>query len=130
MATPPKNAENEIGRDTATAASRIQSERDKAAVSESANEASGDINKLREDLSRLSNDVAALVGSHAGVARETARGYANDLYDQGISAVRSAEDQARQAADDLGRRIQDAPLQAVGIAFGIGYLLGFLKRGR
>lgn len=126
MATPPKNDNESAG----TASAKARAEREKNTVASDTNDAGADVARLKDDLARLSNDVAALVSAQADVARETARDYATDLYDQGVSAVRSAEVQARQAADDLSRKVQENPLQAVGIAFGIGYLLGFLKRGR
>lgn len=129
MSTPPKTPGNESA-SARTSAARLEGELDKAAVSSSAEQASDDLSKLREDLSRLSSDVAALVSSQAGYAKETARDYANDLYGQGVTAMRGAEDQARQAIDDLGRKVQENPLGSIGIAFGVGYLLGFLKRGR
>ncbi len=58
-----------------------------------------------------------------GNAYESARGTAQD-------AIQTAGDQTKLAARNVERKIEDNPLMAVGIAFGVGVLLGALIRSR
>ena len=76
-----------------------------------------DIAQLREDLGQLREDVSSLAGDLLGVAKEGMSG-----------AVDSAKKRTQEAADDLEEKIVEHPLAAVGIALGVGILIGAILR--
>jgi ElaB/YqjD/DUF883 family membrane-anchored ribosome-binding protein len=102
----------------------------KAADSPAAHDARDDMAALRNDLGRLSETVASLIGDQAGQVRDKATDKAGELYATGRDALRSVEAQARSAADDLSRKVVDNPLSSIGIAFGLGYIYAMMRRGR
>jgi ElaB/YqjD/DUF883 family membrane-anchored ribosome-binding protein len=76
-----------------------------------------DINQLREDLGQLRSDVSSLAGDLLGAAKD------------GMSdAVDTAKQRGKEVADNLEEQIVEHPLAAVGIALGVGLLLGALIR--
>jgi ElaB/YqjD/DUF883 family membrane-anchored ribosome-binding protein len=76
-----------------------------------------DLNQLREDLSNLRQDVTSMAGDVFGVAREGFSGATENLRAKG-----------GEVAEKLEEQIQEHPLATVGIAFGIGLLVGALIR--
>jgi ElaB/YqjD/DUF883 family membrane-anchored ribosome-binding protein len=83
-----------------------------------------DVNQLRDDLGRLGRDVG---------------GTARDIAEAARSGVREAGEYVREAADVVRERgmegmdqtretIRRNPLASVGIAFGVGVLLGAVIR--
>jgi ElaB/YqjD/DUF883 family membrane-anchored ribosome-binding protein len=78
---------------------------------------------IRNDLAALRDDVAALAHSAARVAVEGK--------DSAAEAVREAASDLAGKGEDLvdavGREVAARPIAAVGIAFGVGYLLAKLR---
>ena len=105
-----------------------------------------DIDRLRQDLDALKNDIAALgsemtntVKSIAGTAQIRARrGYkkmqdnvnatVSDLRRQGTNALEDAQDAAESLEESLEEAVRQRPLSAVGLAIGLGFLIGVTWR--
>lgn len=77
-----------------------------------------DVDAIKEDLSRLRSDLGGITQGWMSRARE------------GMSdASEYAQDQGSEALHVVQNQIEDHPLAAVGIALGVGLLLGaMLKR--
>ena len=77
-----------------------------------------DVDALRDDLNRLRTDIGGITQQWVSRARDGMGGAVEYAQDQGSEALRSVQHQ-----------IEDHPLAAVGIALGVGVLLGaMLKR--
>jgi ElaB/YqjD/DUF883 family membrane-anchored ribosome-binding protein len=76
-----------------------------------------DLNTLREDLSQLRQNVSSMASDVFGVARENMGG-----------AVDSAKKKGQEIAESLEERVHEHPLATIGIAFGVGLLVGALVR--
>jgi ElaB/YqjD/DUF883 family membrane-anchored ribosome-binding protein len=105
-----------------------------------------DIDRLRGDLDALKGDIAAL-GSEmtsalkaiAGTAQNRARhGYrkaqdnvtstVSDLKQQGASALEGARSTAEGLEESLEDAVRERPLAALGLAIGLGFLIGVTWR--
>ncbi|WP_320178672.1 hypothetical protein [Roseovarius pacificus] len=97
------------------------------------NSSQNDIEQLSEQISTLRADIATIsetlydLGRSSGdAAIDGARRKAADLRDEGERQLRAA----RHHAEDMGQQATDAvraqPAAAVGIAVGVGFLLGFM----
>jgi ElaB/YqjD/DUF883 family membrane-anchored ribosome-binding protein len=78
-----------------------------------------ELNKLREDMSKLSE-----------VVQQTVKNAGDDALNQAKAAGQKAWSQAEGHAESIIDQIEEKPLQAALIAFAIGALLGFLFGGR
>ncbi len=76
-----------------------------------------DLNTLKDDLSQLRQDVTSMASDMFGVAREGMGG-----------AVKNAKEKGAEIAETLEEQIHEHPLATVGIAFGVGLLVGALIR--
>ena len=76
-----------------------------------------DISQLRDDLSQLRQDVSSLAGDILGAAREGVSGAVDDAKKRGMEITDSIEEQ-----------IVEHPLASVGIAFGVGLVVGAIIR--
>lgn len=99
-----------------------------AAASANADSTINEIEQLRDDLVRLSQSVASLMGARAEDARDLVTEKASDLYDTGLDYARDAEAQLRDVAGNVTRQIERNPIASVGLVFGVGYLIGLLRR--
>ena len=76
-----------------------------------------DINQLREDLAQLRKDVATLAEDLLGTAKD------------GVgAATQAAKKHGAQVAEAVEEQVQQHPLSALGVAFGVGLLLGVVLR--
>lgn len=100
----------------------------RSTVSGNADAALNDIDKLRDDLVRLSQSVSTLLSSRATDAREMVTDTASGLYETGLDYAQDAEAQVRGMAGDLTKQIERNPLAAIGIVFGVGYVIGLMRR--
>src|SRR6201992_4109527 len=98
--------------------------------------------RLEKDLSAVKNDISALtdqitdaLNSFAGTASKQARrGYnqarahandaMDDMSDRGAAAMMPAQDAADSIEESLEDVIAQRPLATVGLALGIGFLIG------
>lgn len=94
-----------------------------------------DVESIKSDLAALRADLSALINSavnagkvQAGDARERLSTAARSRLDQMGSAWGDMGGRGREAVDQVQRRIEERPLQAVGIAFVSGLLLGVIAR--
>jgi ElaB/YqjD/DUF883 family membrane-anchored ribosome-binding protein len=100
-----------------------------------------DLANLKASLTDLASDTAAHARGRVHRAGERAREAFDATKDKvretaGAAAERGKEyydaaaDKTRAAVDTLEERIEERPLTSVGIAFGVGLLLGVLLSGR
>ena len=84
------------------------------------------IDTLVEEMKQLRTDISRISEAMVGVARRQTNEAAARVRDV-------AEDgwgEAKGAAADVARKIEEQPLKASAIAFGIGMVLGMLLTGR
>ena len=89
--------------------------------------------RILDDLRRVVDDAEGLMRETAGVAGEraaVARARAAESLRQARERLGALEDElfsrARDAARDTDRYVRDNPWQSIGIAAGVGLLLGLL----
>ncbi len=99
-----------------------------ATASRHADATASDIDRLRDDLVRLSQSVSSLMAARAGDARDLVTETASEYYETGLDYARDAETQMRGMANDVAKQIERNPLAAVGIVFGVGYIIGLMRR--
>ena len=86
------------------------------------------ISQLREDIAALTRSVAALGNEKAGDVRVKARRAATDAADASKNMVEAAQKQALSWERDLETQIRTKPLQSIGIAASVGFLLALMTR--
>jgi len=95
--------------------------------------------RLAKDVSRVKNDIAALtdhiteaVNALGDSARRQARrGYqqaVDDLSERSGAMMDAAQDAASDAQERLGDLISERPLTTIGLALGLGFLIGVTWR--
>jgi ElaB/YqjD/DUF883 family membrane-anchored ribosome-binding protein len=135
MATPPtKDTDNLTDVAAASAASARASAASSAAksraddIADDAETAAADLETLRQDVVRLSKAVSTLVTAQAANAKATVTEKASEIYDTGLDYAYTAEDQMRVMAEDVSAKVRANPLTSIGIVFGVGYILGLMRR--
>ena len=86
-----------------------------------------------QDLGTLADDAKALLSATAEVAEDkvvAARERLSSALERGREAWETVQDRAVQGAKATDKTIRNHPYQAIGIAFGVGALLGFLLTRR
>lgn len=81
------------------------------------------------DLETLAEDAKALLAATADVAEEkvvAARKRVAAALEKGRDAVEYVQDQAVAGAKAADKTIRDNPYQSIGIALGVGALIGYL----
>jgi ElaB/YqjD/DUF883 family membrane-anchored ribosome-binding protein len=84
---------------------------------------------INNDLSTLAEDARALMAATADVAGDKvadARKRVAAALDTGKEAYGRVRDRAIEGAKAADREVRDHPYESIGIAFGIGALIGFL----
>jgi ElaB/YqjD/DUF883 family membrane-anchored ribosome-binding protein len=89
-----------------------------------------DMAALRADLSALVNSAIQAGKVQAGDARERISSAARSRLGQAETAWQDVSGRGQEVLRQAQVRIADKPLQAVGIAFGAGLLLGAIARRR
>jgi ElaB/YqjD/DUF883 family membrane-anchored ribosome-binding protein len=110
------------------AASRRRNTARASAASRNANATLNDFEKLQDDLLRLTRSVSALVSTRAEATRDLVTDTASEYYETGLDYARDAQTQVRGMAGDLSKQVERNPLAAVGIVFGVGYIIGLMRR--
>ena len=90
-------------------------------------------NEIQESAANLAEDAQALLAATANVAETKvveARKRLSDALERGKRAWGHAQDYAVAQAKAADEVIRDHPYQSLGIAFGIGAMLGLLLRRR
>ena len=86
-----------------------------------------------QDLSSLAEDAKALLAATAGVAEDkvvAAREKLSAALERGREAWDSVQEQASEGVKVADKAIRKNPYQSIGIAFGVGALLGILLTRR
>lgn len=86
----------------------------------------GDIDSLRAELEKLRADLAAI----AGTLRDMARHGSGDAMGKAQETVEQVWGGAKAQADRITHEIEQKPLSAALVSFGIGVLIGLLVSGR
>jgi ElaB/YqjD/DUF883 family membrane-anchored ribosome-binding protein len=98
-----------------------------------------DVAKVKDDISDLAEQITDALNTIAGSARKQAqRGYkqaranvdevVGDLSDRGNAMLNAAQDAAMSAEETLEDLIAERPLATVGLALGLGFLIGVTWR--
>jgi ElaB/YqjD/DUF883 family membrane-anchored ribosome-binding protein len=94
-----------------------------------------DVAAVKNDISALTEQITDALNTFAGSARKQARrGYkqarasvdsaVDDLSERGSAAMDAAQDAAGSFEETLEDLMQERPLATVGLALGIGFLIG------
>ena len=102
-----------------------------------------DVSAVKTDISALTSQISDVMNSLAGTARKQARqGYKQarataedtigDLSERGSAMMDAAQDAATSIEESLEDAVTQRPLAAMGIAIGLGFLIGvtWRRRGR
>jgi ElaB/YqjD/DUF883 family membrane-anchored ribosome-binding protein len=98
-----------------------------------------DVTSVKGDISALARQITEVMNSLAGTARKEARrGYKQarasaeetlgDISERGSAMMDAAQDAASTIEETLEDAITQRPLAAMGLAIGIGFLIGFTWR--
>jgi ElaB/YqjD/DUF883 family membrane-anchored ribosome-binding protein len=98
-----------------------------------------DVAAVKDDIAALTEQITDVLNSFAGTARKQARrGYkqarenvdaaVGDLSERGATAMDTAQDMASSLEETLEDVITQRPLATVGLALGIGFLIGVTWR--
>ena len=92
-----------------------------------------DTNGIRESVDNITDDARSLLSATADVAGEKVEQARNRLA-SAMSAAKdtcvAAQKKAVESAKEADKVIRNNPYQAIGIAFGVGALVGFLLSRR
>ena len=81
---------------------------------------------LRNDISAITQSLADLGGATKDAAMEQARAKAAQLRATGEQQYHAAHDKAEELGQQAADAVRQQPAAAVGLAVGVGFLLGFL----
>jgi len=88
---------------------------------------------VAEELKTLAEDAKSLMSATAHVAEEKvveARKRLASALERGKDAITAVRDKTVESAKAVDERVRSHPYQAVGIAFGVGAVLGYLLSTR
>ncbi len=86
------------------------------------------IEVLREDISSLTQTIADIGKAKGAEATDAAKAKAAELRDRASATAEAARGQAAQLQGQANDFIRDQPATALGIAAGIGFLVGYMGR--
>jgi ElaB/YqjD/DUF883 family membrane-anchored ribosome-binding protein len=98
-----------------------------------------DVTAVKNDISALTDQITDALNSFAGTAQKQARrGYnqaranvdsaVDDMSERGSAMMGAAQDAATSIEESLEEVIQQRPLATVGLALGLGFLIGVTWR--
>lgn len=98
-----------------------------------------DVDAVKNDITNLADQITHALNALAGSAqKQTRRGFkqarstmdsiVSDIGEQGNAALEAAQDAANTLEDTLEDAIQQRPLAAIGLALGLGLLIGVTWR--
>ena len=102
----------------------------KDAAEASVEDISAQIEVLKSDIAALTKSIADIGIAKGEGFRQAAEERAAHLRDAGHAAADRATQSARTFASDTERKIQENPTAAIGIATGVGFLLGLILARR
>lgn len=86
---------------------------------------------LREEIEKLREDLGALRDLMSGISQDAKRAAkvgAHEAKARVEDAAHRAKEVGKHTAENIEQKIENNPLAAIGIAFGVGILLGVLMR--
>lgn len=89
-----------------------------------------DLGTLKDDLGVLIRDAAHTGKTVAGEVRDRAGEAADRIKEKGRVAYDTAKSKSTAAKDAVEHRIEEHPFASVGVAFGVGLLIGALLSRR
>lgn len=90
--------------------------------------AKADMAELRANLDKLTEDVAKISHSMASVIKSSAGRAANNVSDGVRTAVEEIKEKGKDSKDAIENTIQERPFQSLLVAFGAGLLIAQLFR--
>lgn len=102
----------------------------KSNVSEMSTDVSKQMSVLREDVSKLTELVAEYGKAQGQYAKQEAANKANAIADAGVDAAKAAQAKAQDTFNTAEDAVRKNPTAAVGIAAGLGFLVGMLAARR
>jgi ElaB/YqjD/DUF883 family membrane-anchored ribosome-binding protein len=116
-----------ITRDAAKEARDTVKETTKVA-SAGARDIQDDLEALRDDVSRLTQQIASIVAARGGKAWQRARtnveGVISDAQDKGMEAVGAVREVGDNMVDAIDESLKKRPYTTLALAAGIGFLFG------
>lgn len=103
---------------------------EKSNVAELNTDLSKQVSVLRDDIANLTAIVAEYSKAQGAQLKSTVESKAADLAETGASAARVAGATAKVAYSDAENKVRENPATAVGIAAGLGFLVGLLTSRR
>jgi len=93
-----------------------------------ASDVEAQIDQIRQDISSLTKTVAAYGNGKAGKIVGQAEKASADLAKFSQSALRTVRDEMISAEKGLESHVRNKPIQSIGIAAGIGFLVALMAR--
>ena len=120
-----------MARDTVKDAKDAVKESAKA-TSAAGGDIKADLEALRDDVARLTQQIADILASKGGKAWKRAKsnidGMISDVEDKGMEAVDAVRDASDHVVDAIDESIKTRPYTTLAIAFGLGFLFGVTRR--
>jgi ElaB/YqjD/DUF883 family membrane-anchored ribosome-binding protein len=101
---------------------------DTSAAKETAQDLASDVAKLREDITRLANEIAALGRQSVNTAKRAAAEGVDQLRAQGEAGVDGLRANAQDAQEQLVQTVREKPITSLAVAAGIGFLFALMTR--
>lgn len=102
------------------------------AASAASGDIQADVDALRQDISRLANQVGDILSSKGNVAWDRAKANVEGLMSDATAKGQEAVDAVREVSDNMLGAIDESlkkrPYTTLAIAVGIGFLLGITRR--
>ncbi|WP_315924905.1 hypothetical protein [Mesorhizobium sp. SP-1A] len=95
---------------------------------QTASELEADIRQLRDDIEKLTRQLAATGQQGYGTAKRAAAEGVEQLRVQGEAAMESLRGNAKELEEQLLATVREKPVTSLAIAAGIGYLFALLSR--
>jgi ElaB/YqjD/DUF883 family membrane-anchored ribosome-binding protein len=97
-------------------------------VAKTTAELEADIQQLRDDIAKLSRQLAAM-GEHTyGTAKRAAAEGVEQLRAHGEATIESLKAKAGDIEDQLAANVRDKPMTSLAIAAGVGFIFALLAR--
>ncbi|WP_322867905.1 YqjD family protein [Aquicoccus sp. G2-2] len=82
---------------------------------------------LRADIAGITKTLAEMGAARGEAAKESAQNTVSALRDQGEKALKDAQARAEAISHQAADTVREQPAVAVGLAVGLGFLLGFVS---
>jgi ElaB/YqjD/DUF883 family membrane-anchored ribosome-binding protein len=120
-----------MARDTVSEAKGAARDAGKAA-SASAGDIQDDLLALRDDVAKLTRQLAAIMAARGGAtwrqAKTNVGGAITEAQDKGLEAVDAVRAMGETMVDTLDESLEKRPYLTLGLALGAGFLLGAARR--